>query len=198
MPNPSDTLQFLQQSLSGKGKQNKTATWHHWHFSISFTLFIYFISFSFPSPTHTTVKFCYFKVTELIIFVLFKVPLRNRVKLARLEQALLFKSQRSSNVLAIFSHSCPMGHLGEGPITVPAKSRKCSMTGEPKGVDTPSAWSPGLRENPGETLPGTQDSGWKHCPSPAVTVLMLAPGKPGGNETQRAFWGVSSQLQRAP
>lgn len=84
-------------------------------------------------------KFCYFEVTKLIIFVLFKVPLRNRVKLAPMEQALLFKSQRCSNVLAIFSHSFPVGHLGEAPVIATAKSRKCSVTGEPKGVDTPSA-----------------------------------------------------------
>lgn len=143
---------------------------------------------------------CYFEVTKLIIFVLFKVPLRNWVKLAPLEQALLFKSQRCSNVLAIFSHSFPMGHLGEAPIIVTAKSRKCSMSREPKGVDTPSAWSPGLWENPGETLPGTQDLEYKHCTSPAATwwCCWWHQGNPGDNETQRAFWDVSSQLQHTP
>lgn len=28
--------------------------------------------------------------------------------------------------------------------------------------------------------------------------VMMTPGKPEGNETQRAFWSVSSQLQHAP
>lgn len=182
------------KSPFGKGKWNKSATWHHRHLSISFILFIYFISFSFPSPTLS--KFCYFKVTELVIFVLFKAPLRNQVKLAPLEQALLFKSQRCSNVLAIFSHSFPMGHLGEAPVTAPAKSRKCSMTWHSQSL------IPRAVRKPWETLPGTQDSGCKHCTSSAATVVMVAmmmtPGKPGDSETQRAFWGVSSQLQHNP
>lgn len=116
-PDLSDTLQFLQQSPSEKGKwNNKTATSCHWHFSISFTSFIYFISFSLlflPQCALCSNKFCYFKVTEWITFVLFKVALRNRVKLDLLEQALLFKSKRCSNVLAILSHSCfPHGASG--------------------------------------------------------------------------------------
>lgn len=118
------------------GRENKVRLQHSITYTSAFHLSSLFTSSPLaflPQCALWLSKFCYFQVTELIIFVLFKAPLRNQVKLAPLEQALLFKSPRCSNVLAIFSHSSPMGHLGEAPVTVPAKSRKCSMTPEPKG-----------------------------------------------------------------
>lgn len=62
------------------------------------------VCYLFPRHVMFT-KFCFFKVTAWITFALFKAALRSRVKLAPSEQALLFKSKRCSNVLAILSHS---------------------------------------------------------------------------------------------
>lgn len=63
-----------------------------------------FICYSFPNELRSC-KLCSFKVTEGITVVLFKAAPRNRVKLALSAQALLFKSKRCWNVLAILSHS---------------------------------------------------------------------------------------------
>lgn len=138
-------------------------------------------------------KFCFFKVTAWITFILFKAALRSRVKLAPSEQALLFKSKRCSNVLAILSHSCfPHGAPAQ------AAPRSCGwtlwlawsqLTEREKG-GAPSAWLPWKKHT--ETSADVQNMGLETCEGPLVAAL------PGHQETQRTLGPVFGSSTAPP
>lgn len=76
-----------------------------------------------------------------------------------------------------------MGHLGEAPVIVPAKNRKCSMTREPKGVDTPKSLIPRAVRKPwGDTA--------RHTGLRMQTLHKSCSNRDDDDDT-RGTWGIA-------